>query len=69
MAECVLPNTILKSVLSNRILNKCPSEHDPKCLSEHEANIKTKLLFLNKVPPMQLAPKPTHNQRANIMGP
>ena len=50
-----------KSVLPNRILQKCPSEHNAKCPSEHEAEI--------KVPPLQLALKPTHTRRANIMGP
>ena len=50
-----------KSVLPNRILQKCPSEHNAKCPSKHEAEI--------KVPPLQLALKPTHTQRANIMGP
>ena len=44
-----------KSVLPNRILQKCPSEHNAKCPSEYEAEIETKLLFLKKVPPLQLA--------------
>ena len=62
--QCVLPNTIFK---------KCPSEHDAMCPSEHEAGIKLelkeKMQFSHKGPPLQLAPKPTHTRRANIMGP
>ena len=47
----------------------CPSEHYAKCPFEHEAGIETKLLFLDKVPPLQIALKPTHTRKANIMGP
>ena len=48
-----------------------PSEHNVMCPSKHELcvlpNIKLKLS--NKGSPLQLAPKPTHTQRASIMGP
>jgi hypothetical protein len=49
----------------------CPSEHNEMCPSEHELCVlpNMKLELRNKGSPLQLAPKPTHTQRANIMGP
>ena len=60
--QCVLPNTILK---------KCPSEHAAMCPSKQELCVlpNMKLELRNKGAPLQLALKPAHTQRANIMGP
>ena len=49
----------------------CPSEHAAMCPSEHEicGDRNMKLELRNKSAPLQLALKPTHTERANIMGP
>ena len=63
--QYVLPNTILKKCPSEHDAI-CPSEHDAMCPSEHEVGIKLelkkKLQFSHNGPPLQLAPKPTHNR-------
>ena len=62
---------MLKSVLPNTILKKCPSEHAAMCPSKHELCVlpNMKLELRNMGSPLQLALKPTHTRRANIMGP
>ena len=50
---------------------KCPSKHAAICPSKYELCVlpSMKLELRNKSSPLQLAPKPTHTQRENIMGP
>ena len=48
---------------------KCPSKHAAICPSKYELCVLSSMKLRNKSSPLQLAPKPTHTQRENIMGP